>query len=122
MDIKQYIKEKILLLDGGMGTLLQSAGLTPGEYPEKWNITRPEIIKKIHGNYLAAGSRVISANTFGANCLKFDYNELEQIIKSAMENARAAISACGDKEDRFVALDIGPTGKLLRPLGDFDFV
>ena len=121
MDIKQYIKEKFLLLDGGMGTLLQSAGLTPGEYPEKWNITRPEIIKKIHGDYLAAGSRVISANTFGANCLKFDCDELEQIIKAAMENARAAIAECGDKEDRFVALDIGPTGKLLRPLGDFDF-
>ncbi len=121
MNVRTLLKEKFLILDGGMGTLLQSAGLHPGEYPERWNITQPEVIKKIHADYLAAGSNVISANTFGANSLKFGDNKLESIIKAAMENARAAINDCDDKEDKFVALDIGPTGRLLRPLGDFDF-
>ena len=121
MNISKILKDKFLLLDGGMGTLLQAAGLCPGEYPEKWNIEHPEIIKKIHSDYLAAGSNVISTNTFGANSLKFSDCELEAIIKAAIENARSAIDTCADKTEKFVALDIGPTGRLLRPLGDFDF-
>ena len=118
MDLRTRIKEGFLILDGGMGTLLQSAGLQSGEYPERWNVRCPEVIRKIHENYLTAGSDVISANTFGANCLKFTEDELEEVIKSAIENARAAIDGRGGK---YIALDIGPTGKLLRPLGDFDF-
>ncbi len=118
MNFDTQIKEKFLILDGGMGTLLQNAGLRSGEYPERWNITHSEVIKKIHEDYLAAGSNVISANTFGANCLNFSEDELELIIKAAIDNARAAI---GDTDGRYVALDIGPTGRLLRPLGDFDF-
>ena len=118
MDLKTRIKEGFLILDGGMGTLLQSAGLQSGEYPERWNLSHPEVIRKIHADYLAAGSDVVSANTFGANCLKFGEDELEEIIKAAIENARAAV---GERGGKYVALDIGPTGKLLRPLGDFDF-
>ena len=106
------------MLDGGMGTLLQSADLKSGEYPERWNVTHPDVIKKIHADYLAAGSDVVSANTFGANCLKFSEDELDLIIKSAIENARTAI---GERGGKYVALDVGPTGRLLRPLGDFDF-
>lgn len=118
MDLRTRIKEDFLILDGGMGTLLQGAGLQSGEYPERWNVTHPEVIRQIHEDYLAAGSDVISANTFGANSLKFSEDELDSLVRAAIENARTAI---GDLEDKYVALDIGPTGRLLRPLGDFDF-
>ena len=118
MDLRTRIAKDFLILDGGMGTLLQGAGLQSGEYPERWNVTRPEVIRQIHEDYLAAGSDVISANTFGANSLKFSEDELDSLVRAAIENARTAI---GDLEDKYVALDIGPTGRLLRPLGDFDF-
>ncbi len=121
MNLLTHLSEKFLVLDGGMGTLLQNAGLCAGEYPERWNVTRPEVIRKIHADYLAAGSNVISANTFGANSLKFSPAELEQVISAAFANARAARDNCADKKDKYIALDIGPTGKLLRPFGDFDF-
>ena len=118
MDLRTRIAKDFLILDGGMGTLLQGAGLQSGEYPERWNVTHPEVIRQIHEDYLAAGSDVISANTFGANSLKFSEDELDALVRAAIENARTAI---GDLEDKYVALDIGPTGRLLRPLGDFDF-
>ena len=118
MDLKTRIAKDFLILDGGMGTLLHGAGLQSGEYPERWNVTCPEVIRQIHEDYLAAGSDVISANTFGANSLKFSEDELDSLVRAAIENARTAI---GDLEDKYVALDIGPTGRLLRPLGDFDF-
>ena len=118
MDLRTRIAKDFLILDGGMGTLLQGAGLQSGEYPERWNVTRPEVIRQIHEDYLAAGSDVISANTFGANSLKFSEDELDSLVRAAIENARTAIGAL---EDKYVALDIGPTGRLLRPLGDFDF-
>ncbi len=120
MDIRTLLKEDLLILDGGMGTLLQKAGLRPGEYPEQWNISHPGEIRKIHTDYLLAGSNVICTNTFGANSLKFKGDELDSIIKAAFENAKAAIGAMSGGE-RYIALDIGPTGKLLRPFGDFDF-
>ena len=71
MNILEYMKEHLLVLDGGMGTLLQAAGLAAGELPERWNLTRPLVIRDIHRDYLRAGSHVINANTFGANALKF---------------------------------------------------
>ncbi|MBO5937065.1 MAG: homocysteine S-methyltransferase family protein, partial [Clostridia bacterium] len=109
-----------LYYDGGMGTLLQVKGLKAGELPELWNITHPEIIKDIHLSYLNAGSNIITSNTFGANCLKFD--NLEEIISSAMVNAKNAIAEFdGDKNRCFVALDMGPLGKMLEPLGDMKF-
>ena len=67
MSILEYMKNNLLYLDGGMGTLLQDAGLPPGEFPERWNITNPEIIQQIHRSYYDAGSNVINTNTFGAN-------------------------------------------------------
>ncbi len=121
MNIKDYLKEHILYLDGGMGTLLQAEGLEPGEKPERWNLTRPEVIQRIHKDYFDAGSNVVSTNTFGANCLKFDDDELEEIIKSAVANAKAAKEASVSTQKKWVALDIGPTGRMLAPYGDFDF-
>lgn len=117
MNIKEFLKENILILDGGMGTLLQERGLMPGEYPESWNISHPEEISAIHSAYYDAGSNVVSTNTFGANIIKFSHDELDRIVRTAVENANAA------KKGRagFVELDIGPTGKLLKPYGDLDF-
>ncbi len=121
MNILEYLNNNILILDGGMGTLLQEEGLLSGELPERWNITHPDIITKIHREYFDAGSNVVNTNTFGANILKFSDDELELIIKAAVENARAAAACSEGTQEKFVALDIGPTGKLLKPYGDFEF-
>lgn len=121
MTFKEYLKENIVYLDGGMGTLLQAKGLRPGEHPERWNISHPEVITGIHKSYFDAGSNVICTNTFGANSLKFAEDELEGIIKAAVANAKAARELSLSKKDKFIALDIGPSGKLLKPLGDLDF-
>lgn len=119
MTFREYLQNGFVVLDGGMGTLLQERGLAAGEYPERWNVTHPEAITAIHKAYYEAGSCVVSTNTFGANRLKFSAEELETIVSAAVANAKAAREQCGG--DRFVALDIGPTGKLLKPLGDLDF-
>lgn len=120
MQILEFLKNNILYLDGGMGTLLQKRGLVAGELPERWNITHSDVIVDIHKSYLNAGSNVISTNTFGANSLKFSDSELDEIICAAVKNARRAIELSTQK-NAFVALDIGPTGKMLRPYGDLDF-
>ena len=120
MSIRNLLGKERLYFDGGMGTLLQAKGLKAGELPELWNITNKDIIKDIHLSYLNAGSNIITANTFGANCLKFD--NLEEIISSAIANAKSAIAEFeGDKDRCFVALDMGPLGKMLEPLGDMKF-
>ena len=121
MGIREDWNDKILIFDGGMGSLLQEAGLKPGELPETWNIKHPEILVKIHEDYLNAGANIILSNTFGANRLK--YNEtaefnLDEIVDAAMKNARTAVEHCGRG---YVALDLGPTGRLLKPMGDLDF-
>ena len=121
MDIRQALKQQKIYLDGGMGTLLQAQGLPTGELPERWNITHPEQITAIHKAYFDAGSNVVNANTFGANRLKFPETELEQIIKAAMENARKAKETSVKPGEKWVALDIGPLGRLLKPYGDLDF-
>lgn len=121
MNILDYLKNNILYLDGGMGTLLQKSGLKPGEHPEVWNITNPQTIQNIHRDYFDAGSNVVNTNTFGANSLKFTDDELESIIKSAIENARIARDTSKGTQEKFIALDLGPTGKLLKPYGDFEF-
>ena len=121
MKITEYIKKHTVILDGGMGTLLQALGLNAGELPEKWNITHPEVIRGIHKSYLDAGSNIISTNTFGANSLKFSPDKLDSIIGAAVENARRAIDESKGSQPKWVALDIGPTGKMLKPLGNLDF-
>ena len=120
MNVLELLKNNILYLDGGMGTLLQKRGLSAGELPERWNLTHSDVIVDIHKSYLDAGSNVISTNTFGANLLKFSESELDEIIKAAVMNARRAIELSNQK-NAFVALDIGPTGKMLRPYGELDF-
>lgn len=121
MKITDYIKNNRLFLDGSMGTLLQGRGLSAGELPERWNITHPEVICDVHKSYFDAGSNVVNTNTFGANSLKFDQSELEEIIAAAVSIAKkAAVDSVGSQE-KWVALDIGPTGKMLEPYGDLRF-
>ena len=120
-NVLEYLKNNLLFLDGGMGTLLQAQGLKPGELPERWNISRPDIIQNVHKSYYDAGSNVVSTNTFGANSLKFSDTELEEIISAAIKNVETAKSSSVGNQEKFIALDIGPTGKLLKPFGDLDF-
>lgn len=121
MKILDYLKDNIVYLDGGMGTLLQKEGLRPGELPERWNVTHSDIIVRIQKDYFDAGTNVICTNTFGANSLKFDDEELETLIRAAVENAKKARQLSVGKQEKFIALDIGSMGKLLKPFGDFDF-
>lgn len=110
--------KRIIFFDGGMGTLLQEQGLKPGELPETWNLINPEPVINIHREYAKAGVDIILANTFGANRLKFGDN-LEEIVTAGIKNARTAVEQSG--REAYVALDIGPTGKLLKPMGTLDF-
>ena len=114
MDI---LKNKIVYFDGGMGTMLQSSGLKAWELPETLNISSPELIIDIHKQYINAGCDIIKSNTFGANRLKLKNTEFsaEQIISAGVKNARVAAG------DKLVAMDIGPTGQLLQPLGTLSF-
>ena len=121
MTVLDYMRQHILLLDGGMGSLLQARGLQPGEHPERWNITHSEVIVEVQQAYFDAGSNVVNTNTFGANSLKFGDAELEEIVAAAIANARAAAERSVGTQPKFVALDIGPTGRLLKPYGDLDF-
>ena len=121
MKITEYIKENTVYLDGGMGTLLQTMGLSSGELPERWNISHAEKIVDIHRAYFDAGSNIVNTNTFGANILKFDRGELEEIIKQAIINARHAAQSSVGSQEKWVALDVGPTGRMLAPMGDLSF-
>ena len=155
--LKSLLGRQILFFDGGTGSVLQARGLKPGEFPEKWNVTRPEEIISLHYNYFSAGSNIVNTNTFGAFSTKFsdltadekncngtqnaknsamrvisgenaDFS-LKNIIQCAIENANEArrryISDCKarsvEPQPCFITFDIGPTGKLLKPMGDLDF-
>ena len=119
VELKGYLENNFLIFDGAMGTILQSLGLKVGELPEIVNIKEPEKVLEVHKRYINAGAKVITTNTFGANELKLKDTgfEVEEIISSAVSNAKEAIK----NEDVFIALDIGPIGRLLEPMGDLKF-
>ncbi len=122
MNIWETINQRIVFFDGGMGSLLQEAGLKPGELPGTWNLLHPETLVRIHRDYLEAGADVVTTNTFGVDGLKYKEDgefALTKVIRAAVHNAREAIRLSG--KDAVVALDMGPTGKLLKPLGDLAF-
>ena len=122
MDFREYLKNNYVYLDGGMGSLLQKRGMQPGELPERWNISHPDVIVDIQKAYFDAGSNVVNTNTFGANRLHYeDAKELEAVINAAVVNAKKAAGLSDTPWPKFVSLDIGPTGKLLKPYGDLDF-
>ena len=120
MSILDRLNHEWIFFDGGTGSVLQSMGLTPGELPETWNLTHREEVISLHLGYLNAGCTVFNTNTFGANRLRFPDN-LEAIVRAAVENATEARKRAGRESDAYIALDIGPTGKLLEPLGDLPF-
>ena len=157
MGIRACLGKEILYFDGAMGTCLQEAGMKPGELPELWNITHPEVVTGIHAAYCKAGANLLKANTFGANALKLKGSgySVDEVVAAALRNARAAWDQADDgafaaskhtasassqsgvadgpfaapqngvheglSSKRFVALDLGPTGKLLAPYGDLPF-
>ncbi|MDD2955397.1 MAG: homocysteine S-methyltransferase family protein [Oscillospiraceae bacterium] len=118
MNIWEEKGKRLIFFDGGMGTMLQQAGLLAGEEPERWNLTNPEQVLEIHRGYREAGCDVLTANTFGANRLKMERAgfSVREVVEAGVSLARKAAG-----ERCAVALDIGPTGRLLRPLGDLGF-
>ena len=112
-------KNDLLILDGAMGTVLQQRGLPPGGVPELLNFTDPDLLKEVYRDYVAAGSQVVYANTFGANGLKLARTGYTpaQVISAAIPLAKQAVSGTGAK----VALDMGPLGELLEPMGTLSF-
>ena len=120
MQVNELFRQSnTILLDGGMGTMLQAAGLKLGARPEELNITDPALIEGIHGQYAAAGSRIVNANTFGASAHKLagSAHTLEQVITAGIENCKRACAPYG----ALTALDVGPLGELLEPSGTLAF-
>lgn len=112
-------RDKTILFDGATGTMLMAAGLKPGEIPEMWNLDSPSVVMDIQGRYYEAGSDVVHTNTFGGNSIKLTDRGLQESMERInLEGARIAREIC--PEGRFVAGDMGPTGKLLKPLGELD--
>ena len=120
------LQKKIVIADGAMGTLLQASGLKAGELPEVWNITHPDVLLDIHTRYYNSGSDFVSTNTFGVNRYKLselpsEYT-LDQVLEAGIKNANTAReSFVAQGQQKLVILDIGPLGKLLKPLGDVSF-
>ncbi|HEY9187353.1 MAG TPA: homocysteine S-methyltransferase family protein [Ignavibacteria bacterium] len=114
----EKVREKVLLFDGAMGTLLQAKGLSLGECPEQWNLTKPEIIKEIHKSYFDAGADCVETNSFGGTKAKLNKfglaNKCYEFNKAAAELAREVTPS-----GKFVAASIGSTGEMLEPYGDF---
>jgi len=121
VELKAKLGKEVILFDGAMGTVLQQRGLKAGDVPEKLNIEQSKEIVDIHKSYLEAGAEILTTNTFGANALKMeeiDYS-VEEVIAAGVENARAAVMESGI--EAAVALDMGPLGELLEPMGSLTF-
>ena len=119
MNILDYIKDNVLFLDGAMGTVLQNSGVNPGKYPEAMNITHPDVVYGVHDAYFKAGTKLVLSNTFGASAHKMAGCEYtpQQVIEAGVKLAKKAAAANGG----FAALDIGPLGQLLEPMGTMTF-
>ena len=120
MGFRDLLGRDLLFFDGATGTMLQALGLQPGELPELWNFTHADKVQSVHEAYLDSGSNIIKSNTFGANRLKFKDMDItvDEVVAAALKIGRAA---CAGREKAFVALNLGPTGKLLAPYGDLPF-
>ena len=121
MTLSAYLHDHFLILDGAMGTRLQEEGLAAAERPETWNLSRPDLLTQIHREWFDAGSNIVYTNTFGANRLHFAASDLEAVIAAGIQNAARAREESTAPQPKFIALDLGPTGRLLKPLGDLDF-
>ncbi len=120
MNIRDMLGKEVLFFDGAMGTQLQALGLQPGEVPESWLFSHPEQVQAIHSKYVEAGCNIIKTNTFGANGIKLADTTLD-VVETVKQGVALAKAACGDKPKTYVALDMGPTGRLLAPYGDLSF-
>lgn len=120
MEIRKLLGKELLFFDGAMGTMLQAMGLPPGELPERWNLTNASSVQTVHEAYLDSGANIIKSNTFGANRLKFQDMDItvDEVVEAAMSICKKAVQG---REKKFIALDLGPTGKLLAPHGDLPF-
>ncbi len=120
MGFRDLLGNELLFFDGATGTMLQELGLQPGELPELWNFTHALEVQSVHEAYLNNGANIIKSNTFGANRLKFQGMDItvDEVVAAALKIGRAA---CSGREKAFIALDLGPTGKLLAPYGDLPF-
>ena len=126
MGLKDLLGKQLLFFDGGMGTMLQGMGLQPGEIPEYWNMEHPDKMVEIHYQYFMAGANVISTNTFGANPVKFPQDKYTsaQVVAADIalaKEAQAKVEKETGRDNLFVITSVGPTGKLLKPLGDLEF-
>ena len=121
MSFRELLNKGPFFLDGGMGTLLQAQGLKPGEAPETWNLTHPDQITAIHRAYYEAGTNMVAANTFGVHPQRYSLADCEQMIRAAVACADKARWEADCDHEMFIGLDIGPCGKLLKPLGPLDF-
>lgn len=121
--LRDRIGKDLLIFDGAMGTQLQNAGLKAGDIPEELNIEQPELLRGIHKKYLDAGAHFITTNTFGCNRLKMADAKypVQEMLLSAVKNARQARTEAGREADAYVVLDIGPIGQLLEPMGTLTF-
>ncbi|WP_251386943.1 homocysteine S-methyltransferase family protein [Mediterraneibacter agrestimuris] len=121
--IREDLGKKLLFFDGGMGSILQERGLRPGELPETWNLEYKAEVTEIHQAYIEAGSDIILTNTFGANALKFHDTKytVTDVVKAAVANVKEVIERIGNGRRIYTALDVGPTGRLLKPVGDLSF-
>lgn len=119
MDLRSELGKRLIFFDGAMGTMLQGMGLEAGELPEVWNLTHPKAVSDIHRAYLAAGADILKTNTFGANRIKLGQSgySVSEVVSAGVWLAKDAAAEKG----ALVAMDIGPTGKLMKPLGDLEF-
>ena len=124
MDFLKRLGKERLIFDGAMGTMLQASGLKSGELPELWNINHAEAVFNIHKAYVGAGCNILKTNTFGANRFKLKDTSfsVEQVVSAGVANAKRAAREGGEKTGNVcVAMDVGPIGRLIAPIGDLDF-
>lgn len=123
MEIREYIRDNILIFDGAMGTMLQQKGLKIGENPEVFGLKNHDKLLEIHKAYLRSGSNVVTTNTFGANELKLDKlgYTVEEVVDNAVRVAKMSIEKVDKSKQRYIALDIGPIGEMLEPMGTLSF-
>ena len=117
-DIRELARQRLVIYDGGMGTMLFAAGLLDGESPEVWNLEKPETVDAVYKAYYEAGSDVVQTNTFGGTPIKLSERDLQDRAYEANHLAAKALRAVCP-EDRYAAGDVGPTGKFMKPMGEY---